>query len=98
MSGERVNLEDLLDRIDLLVKIELSLLDTWQPVACIAARCDISAKMALSLLLSMRDDGKVLMSKVRIDGHNQVHAFKRAKYRRVLGMRVVDSSSDVEEL
>lgn len=73
------------------------LLTTWQPVAAIAERCSMPVKTALSALLDMEGRGIVKKVRVRIDGHNRVHCFKKLEYVKVIGM-LVETAAEVEEL
>lgn len=71
------------------------LIMTWQPVAAIAYHADIPIKTALTGLLKLEQMGEVKKSLVRIDGHNQVHLFKKLDYTKLFNVRVpVDTSGD----
>lgn len=83
------------NRDDAAAKIASELLDTWQPLACIAARCGLSVKLTHNVLMEMRDDGNVAMARGRVDGHNLVYSFRRVKYIRVLGMRIMETANDI---
>lgn len=67
-------------------KVHGELLNTWQPVAAIAARCGLPVKTALCALLGMEERGIVKKARVRIDGHNRVHLFKKLDYVKVFGV------------
>lgn len=70
------------------------LLPTWQPVAAIAFRCNIPIKTALAILIGMESRGIVKKVRVRIDGHNKVHCFKKLEYVKFLGMTTVIDKSE----
>lgn len=78
--------------------VEAQLLHTWQPVAAIAARCDLPVKTVLVELLKMEDKGQVKKARVRIDGHNKVHMFKKLERRVVLGIVMPVEEMEVEEV
>lgn len=68
---------------------------TWQPVAAIAHHANIPVRTALKGLLVLEQRGEVKKSRVRIDGHNEVHLFKRLEYTTVFNIRVpVDTSGE----
>lgn len=75
-----------LTEIEMMLHTEL--LTTWQPVAALAVRCSMPVKTALSALLNMEGRGIVKKVRVRIDGHNKVHCFKKLEYVRVLGVQM----------
>lgn len=77
-------------------KLHTELLSTWQPVAALAVRCKIPTKTALTALLQMEGRGIVKKARVRIDGHNLVHLFKKPSYVNVLGIMMPVAS--MEEL
>lgn len=64
------------------------MLDTWQPVAAIAARSGISVKATLSICMMLYEKSKLMMTRTRCDSHNQVHMFKKAKYITAMGIRI----------
>ncbi len=72
------------------------LLATWQPVAAIAIRSNVPVKTSLNILLSMEARGIVKKVRVRIDGHNKVHCFKKIEYLKVLGVTTTIEKSDEE--
>lgn len=78
-------------------KILAQLLPTWQPVAALAYRCDIPIKTCLTELLKMTDKGIVKKTRVRLDGHNKVHLFKKIEYVQVMSMRLPIETAEVEE-
>ena len=60
-------------------KIEAELLPTWQPLAAIAYHADLPIRTCEAILVDMYNKGLVKCSRVRIDGHNKVHLFKKVK-------------------
>lgn len=72
------------------------LLTTWQPVAAIAVRSNVNVKTSLKILLGMESKGIVKKVRVRIDGHNKVHCFKKIEYLKVLGVVTTIEKSDEE--
>jgi hypothetical protein len=72
------------------------LLTTWQPVAAIAVRSNVPVKTSLKILLGMEARGIVKKVRVRIDGHNKVHCFKKIEYLKVLGVVTTIEKSDEE--
>jgi hypothetical protein len=90
VSGETMNDEQ---------KVTAQLIDTWQPVAAIAYRANLTLRRTLEILLTMHDAGLVKMNRVRLDGHNRVHIFKKIKYAQVFCQRIpIDNSHDEYEL
>jgi DNA-binding Lrp family transcriptional regulator len=77
-------------------KILAQLLHTWQPVAALAFRCDIPVKTCLTELLKMTEKGIVKKTRVRIDGHNKVHLFKKIEYVQVMSQRLPIERAEVE--
>ena len=75
-------------------KVAAELIDTWQPVAAIAYRCDLPVKAVLVILVEMYNQGLVKCSRVRIDGHNKVFLFKRVQHMKVMGMHMVVDNAD----
>ena len=81
--------------------VQSLMLETWQPVAAIAARASIPVCSALSILNNKVDAWGLQRVRVRIDGKNPVHCFRvRAKSICVLGVwmvphEVVDSEDVV---
>lgn len=74
--------------------VENELLLTWQPVAAIAYRADVPTKTALKVLKQLADKGMVKVTKARLDGHNEVHLFKKIEYTRMMSQIVpIDTSS-----
>lgn len=68
---------------------------TWQPVAAIAYHANIPVKTALCGLIKLEKAGEVKKSLVRIDGHNQVHLFKKLQYTKIFNVVIpVDNSED----
>jgi hypothetical protein len=97
MARPRNIVQDEINRIKYIedrkrVKAELIL--TWQPVAAIAFRANITVRRCLNILVELYNDGEVKCSKARIDGHNLVWLFKKIEYVKVMGMNVpVDTRS-----
>ncbi len=77
-------------------QVHSELLPTWQPVAAIAYRAEVSVKVALKALLDMESRGIVKKARTRIDGHNKVHLFKKLDYVKVLGVQM-PQTAEVEE-
>jgi hypothetical protein len=69
-------------------KVNEQLIDTWQPVAAIAYRANLSCRRTLEILLRMTEMGLVKKTRVRLDGHNKVHLFKRITYTQVFSQRM----------
>lgn len=83
-------------RQDAETKLHAELLNTWQPVAALAIRCNLPTKTALSALLRMEGRGIVKKARVRIDGHNCVHLFKKLDYVQVFGVNMpVESMEEI---
>jgi hypothetical protein len=78
-------------------KLHSELLNTWQPVAALAVRCNIPVKSALCALLAMEARGIVKKVRSRIDGHNKVHLFKKLDYVKVMGVQM-PYSREAEEV
>jgi hypothetical protein len=77
--------------------IERELIPTWQPLAAIAYRTGLPVRTCESILVKMYNEGKVKCSRVRIDGHNLVHLFKRFEMQVILGVRLpMDVETHVE--
>lgn len=77
-------------------RLHIELLNTWQPVAALAIRCKMPIKTALSALLHMERRGIVKKARVRIDGHNCVHLFKKLDYVQALGVKMpVESMEEI---
>lgn len=72
------------------------LLPTWQPLAAISHRAGLPIRTCEKILVQMYNDGKVKCSRVRIDGHNKVHMFKKIEYMTVLSMKMVVDTSNLE--
>jgi hypothetical protein len=68
--------------------IRKHLIKTWQPVSAIAYHAEIPVKTALKGLLILEENGEAKKSRVRIDGHNEVHLFKKLEYTKVFGVVV----------
>lgn len=83
-----------LDRHLAVQRLEGELLNTWQSAATLAARTGLHSRVVVGLMSELRDAGKVLMTRARIDGHNNVYMYRKTEYTRVLGMRFVDRSSE----
>lgn len=77
-------------------QVHSELLPTWQPVAAIAYRAEVSVKAALKALLDMEARGIVKKARTRIDGHNKVHLFKKLDYVKVLGVQM-PQTTELEE-
>lgn len=76
--------------------IRSKLIKTWQPVAAIAFYADIPVRTALRGLLQLEAAGEVKKARVRIDGHNEVHLFKKIEYTRAFNMRLPIDTSGYE--
>mgnify|MGYP000101830473 CR=1 FL=1 len=87
---------DLKRMSDTEQSIFVELLPTWQPVAAIAFRCKMPIKTTLAILISMESRGLVKKVRVRIDGHNKVHCFKKLEYLKIMGVLTTIEKSDEE--
>lgn len=77
-----------------LVRNEL--LPTWQPLAAIAYRTNLPIRTCESILVKMYNAGEVKCSRVRIDGHNKVHLFKKIEYQKIMGVMLPLDTSGME--
>ncbi len=78
-----------------LVLIRSRLLPTWQTAAAIAQHCGLPARTVLAALKRHEQDWALETRMVRIDGHNQVHVYRRRQ--RILVMGVTFSVEADEE-
>lgn len=77
-----------------LVKNEL--IPTWQPLAAIAFRTGLPIRTCEAILVKMYNAGEVKCSRVRIDGHNKVHLFKKIQYQKIMGVMMPLDTSGME--
>jgi hypothetical protein len=77
-------------------KVERELIHTWQPLAAIAYRADLPIRTCEAILVDMYNKGLVKCSRVRIDGHNKVHLFKKVQIMKVMGIHMVVDTSQQE--
>lgn len=77
-------------------KVWEELLLTWQPVAAIAHRVGIPVKTCLAICEQFYHEGKVKCSRVRIDGHNRVHLYKKIEFVQVFSQRFSVNNADAE--
>lgn len=77
-------------------KVEKELIYTWQPLAAIAYRADLPIRTCETILVDMYNRGLVKCSRVRIDGHNKVHLFKKVQMMKVMGIHTVIDTSHQE--
>lgn len=66
--------------------VQTRLLPTWQTSAAIAQHCGLPARTVLAALKRHQSEWGLEMRTTRIDGHNQVHMWRRRQ--RVLLMGV----------
>lgn len=74
--------------IGLDVRVRNVLLDTWLPVAAIASMLKIPTKTALAILQRNQIKWGLICVRVRIDGHNPVHLFRKRAQDRIQVMGV----------
>lgn len=74
------------------------LLNTWMPVAALAVNAGMPIKAALAILQRRQHEWRLDCVRVRIDGHNPVHCFRRMNEARVLVLGVWMPVDPVEEV
>lgn len=77
-------------------KVLDELIPTWQPLAAIAFRSGLPVRTCEKILVELYNEGRVKMARVRIDGHNKVHLFKKIEYQKILGVMMVVDTSGLE--
>lgn len=78
-------------------RIQPLLLETWLPVAAIAHMAGIPTKTALALLQRKCHEWALECRRVRIDGHNPVHMYRKRSQRRQLVMGVWMPVAEIPE-
>jgi len=73
------------------------LLDAWQSAAVIAIRSGVSVQEVKRVLDAEVSAGRAMTRRSRLDGHNPVWMYRRARTVTVLGRKVTVSSGGVEE-
>lgn len=70
------------------IKLRNFLMDTWLPVAALALMAKIPTKTALAILQRNEREWQLDCVRVRIDGHNPVHCYRKRslKLQQVLGV------------
>ncbi|MDP3164382.1 MAG: hypothetical protein Q8N06_02845 [Hydrogenophaga sp.] len=81
-------------------KVQAIMMTTWLPVAAIAAMAGIPTKTALALLQQRCDAWALECRRVRIDGKNLVHCFRKRDTGKLLVLGVwlpVRAEPEIEE-
>lgn len=69
-------------------RVQSLLLGTWLPVAAIAHLAELPTKTALAILQRRCHDWGLECRRVRIDGHNAVHLYRKRNQQRQMVMGV----------
>lgn len=82
-------------------KLEISLtraalLPTWQTAAAIGQHAGIPARTSLAVLQAKANEWQLETRLARIDGHNQVHMFRKRRMVQVIGVTVPSADEEGE--
>jgi len=66
--------------------VQTRLLSTWQTSAAIAGHCGLPARTVLAALKKHEREWGLEMRTMRLDGHNQVHLWRRRQRLLVMGV------------
>lgn len=88
---------DHMDRASAEGRVQSLVLGTWMPVAAIAHLAELPTKTALAILQRRLNDWELECRRVRIDGKNPVHCFrKRSQDRQMIFGVWVPVTAEVE--
>lgn len=83
---------------DQLTLIKSRLLSTWQTAAAIAQHCGLPARTVLAALKRHQSDWALEMRTTRLDGHNQVHLWRKRQRVLVMGVSFPMPGDNEEEV
>lgn len=84
------------ERKEFRKKIQSELIPTWQSLAAISYRSELSVKTCETILVEMYNDGEVKCRRVYLDGQNKTYIFKKPNYMVILGVKTEIESMDSE--
>lgn len=82
---------------DQLRLVQSRLLSTWQTAAAIGQHCGLPARTVLAALKQHEREWGLEMRTTRIDGHNQVHVWRRRQRMLVMGVTFTLPGDNDEE-
>jgi len=71
------------------------LLTAWQTVAAISERTGIHVHTAMPLVVELYNEGKIKLTRARIDGHNKIYCLRKPKFQTILGVVVEVSEEEL---